>query len=297
MRKALIDFSSTALSLLVMDDGLRPVFRLRRSLAMVEFISGKGRLIDRGIEKAVEAVLHLKEAAEEVGAKNIQLIATASMRLIANHDEVGRKIRDATGLALTILSGPEEAYCAAAVNRSYAESGTALLLDIGGATCQIADLREPDMENMFSLPIGPMSLYKRLDDIFPTKKEAKAMRKHITEVLTGEMVYQGAAYDRIVLAGSTAEALLEVYADFYGRLDPEMRTMNRRMLRHLAEHLIGKSDRSGLLLRNAPEKIHVLIPAAVLVLACARYYDAEQFIYSEMGVKEGYLKLMEEGMR
>ena len=297
MRKALIDFSSTALSLLVMDDGLRPVFRLRRSLSIVEYMTKKGRLQDRGIEKVLEAVAHLKEAAEEVGARRIYLIATASMRLIANHGEVSDRIRAMTGLSLTILSGREEAYCAASVNRGYAEEESALLLDIGGATCQIADLREPDMENMFSLPIGPMSLYKRLDDIFPTKKEAKEMRRYVADVLTGEMVYQGATYDRIVLAGSTAEALLDVYADFYGRLDPEMRTMSRRMLRKLADHLLDSGDRNGILLRNAPEKIHVVIPAAILALACAKFYDTERFVYSDMGVKEGYLRILEEDNR
>ena len=88
MREALIDFSSTGLSLLVMDDGKKPVFRLRRTLSVVDFMSRKGKLMDRGIDKVAEAVLHLKDAALEVGALRIYLIATASMRLIVNHDDV-----------------------------------------------------------------------------------------------------------------------------------------------------------------------------------------------------------------
>ena len=294
MREALIDFSSTGLSLLVMDDGKKPVFRLRRTLSVVDFMSRKGKLMDRGIDKVAEAVFHLKDAALEVGALRIYLIATASMRLIVNHDDVKDRILEKTGLSLSILSGSDEAYCTAAVNREYAEDCTALLLDIGGATCQIADLREPERDNMFSLPIGPMSLYKRLDDILPTKKEIKDMRRYIIDVLAGEMVYQGASYERIVLAGSTAEALLNIYADYYGRLDSDMKMMSRKMLKRLVDHLVGSGEGRSLILMNAPEKIHVLIPAAVLALTCAKYYDSDEFIYSEMGVKEGYLRILEE---
>ena len=120
------------------------------------------------------------------------------------------------------------------------------------------------------------------------------MRRYIIDVLAGEMVYQGASYERIVLAGSTAEALLNIYADYYGRLDSDMKMMSRKMLKRLVDHLVGSGEGRSLILRNAPEKIHVLIPAAVLALTCAKYYDSDEFIYSEMGVKEGYLRILEE---
>ena len=295
MRKALIDFSSTALSLLVMDDGLRPVFRLRRSLSIVEYMTKKGRLQDRGIEKVLEAVAHLKEAAEEVGARRIYLIATASMRLIANHGEVSDRIRAMTGLSLTILSGREEAYCAASVNRGYAEEESALLLDIGGATCQIADLREPDMENMFSLPIGPVALRRFSSSLYPDEDEIREMRKEIKKVLSRELVYPGAGFGHLVLIGSNCEALYSVYADYFSLPESSLRAMDRKKLKKLIKHLLSSEERSMLFIRNAPEKVHTLIPAALLAYETASHFSADELVISDKGVKEGYLRILVEG--
>ncbi len=292
MRKAVIDFSSTALSLLVME-GTKPVFRLRQALSILDLISKKGKLSDRGIERVIDAASNLKETAVSMGADAVFFIATASMRLISNYEEVGEAIVKATGMALTILDGKEEAYCVAAVNREYADDAPALLLDLGGASAQLADLDEMDEENMYSLPIGSMSLYKRISDIYPDRKEAKELRGYVTDLLSLEMVYQGAAFERIVLAGSSAEALCRVYADYYRRDEGE-RTMERKKLRKLIDYLVSSPDRTQLLLRNAPDKVHVLIPSAILAFTVAKYFGSGQFIYTEKGVKEGYLMVLEE---
>ena len=126
MKIAVMDFSSTALSLLVADvsrESIEPLIGLRRSVSLIDYMSKKGRLSERGIEKVIEAVMYLEDAAKKVGADRIVLIATASMRLISNYSEVQESIYRATGLSFDILDGHEEAFADAEANREYASLG------------------------------------------------------------------------------------------------------------------------------------------------------------------------------
>ena len=89
MRIAVIDFSSTALSLLVEEisgEMMSSVVGLRRSVSILDYMNRKGRLSERGIEKVIDSMRYLIEAAERVGAESIRLISTASMRIISNYD-------------------------------------------------------------------------------------------------------------------------------------------------------------------------------------------------------------------
>ena len=68
MKIAVMDFSSTALSLLVAEvsrDSIEPVVGLRRTVSILDYMSRKGKLSERGVEKVVEAVTYLEEAAKK----------------------------------------------------------------------------------------------------------------------------------------------------------------------------------------------------------------------------------------
>ena len=297
MKIAIMDFSSTALSLLVAEvsrEHIEPMIGLRRSVSLIDFMSKKGKLSARGIEKIIEAVRYLEDAAKKVGSDRIVLIATASMRLVSNYSEIQEAVYQSTGLSFDILNGKEEAYADAEANREYASLGDALLLDIGGATAELADLDEEDMENMFSLPIGPVALRSFSSSLCPDEDEAREMRRKIRKVLSRELVYPGAQFGHIVLVGGNCEALYSVYSDFYRIPDSALRVMKRKKLKRLISYLVSSEEGTSLLMKNAPEKAYLLIPSAVLAYSVAKFYDADELIISGKGVKEGYLRLLME---
>ena len=297
MRIAVMDFSSTAISLLVEEvsgEMMSSVVGLRRSVSILDYMNRKGKLSSKGIERVVDSVRYLLEAADRVGAESVHLISTASMRIITNYEEVAEAVRNATGLDFIILDGRDEAYADYMANREYAALGDALLLDIGGATAELADLEEEDMENMFSLPIGPVALRRFSSSLYPDEDEIREMRKEIKKVLSRELVYPGAGFGHLVLIGSNCEALYSVYSDFYGIPDSALRVMKRKKLKRLISYLASSDDGSSLLIKNAPEKAHLLIPSAVLACTVAKYFSADELIISGKGVKEGYLRLLME---
>ena len=273
MKIGIIDFSSTAVSLLVSDiqgDMTEEVVSLRRSVSILDYLTAKGKLSDRGIEKVVDSIMFLMDSA--------------------------RKVEASTGLRIEVLDGKAEAYTDYVANRGYSTLGSALMLDVGGATAELADLEDGNMESMHSLFIGPLALSRRYDDMYPDKDEAKKLKKHIRKTLEKNGVYDGMEFEHIVLTGGNADALYRVYSDYYSLPEQNVKSMEKKKLSKLLKHLISSSERSMLFIRNAPENVHVIIPAAILVNTVASYFSSRELIVSEAGVKEGYLRLIVEGM-
>lgn len=297
MKIAVIDFSSTALSLLVADisgEMMVPVVGLRRSVSILGYMSKKGRISERGISKVVETIRYLIEAAKKVGAESVHLISTASMRLLCNYGEVSAAVTEATGLRIDNLDGQMEAYADYIANREYAALGSSLLLDIGGYSSAIADFDNGDKESMFALDIGPAALFRKYREMYPDKDEAKKLRRIISKAFVKAAVYPGRQFARIILAGSNADALYSVYADRYSIPASSLRMMERKKLKKLIDYLVSSDDRSLILIRNAPEKVHMLIPSAILADETAKVFGADELIVSDKGVKEGYLRLLVE---
>ena len=299
MKIGIVDFSSTALSLLVADvngDMVEKVVDLRRSVSILDYLTKKDKLSKRGIEKVVDSALYLLEAARKVGTQKVKMISTASMRLITNYREVASAVEAATGLSIEALDGKAEAYTDYIANRSYSTLGSVLLLDVGGATAELADMENGNMNDMYSLYIGPLTLSRRYDGMYPDEDEADDIRKHIRKALKAEKVYKGLDFHNLVLVGGTADALYRVYADYYSLPESSVKRMERKKLGKLLKHLVRSEERSMLFIRNAPENVHVLIPAAILVNTVARHFDSEELLISDKGVKEGYLRLIVEAM-
>ena len=72
--------------------------------------------------------------------------------------------------------------------------------------------------------------------------------------------------------------------------------MERKKLKKLIKYLISSDDRALILIRNVPEKVHTLIPSAVLAEEIASIFSASELIVSDKGVKDGYLRLLMEEM-
>ncbi len=297
MKIAVIDFSSTSLSLLVEEvsgEMMTPIVGLRRSVSILGYMSKKGRLSERGIAKVVESIRYLIDAAENVGAESVHIISTASMRLIRNYGDVRAAVKEATGLAIVNLDGQSEAYAGFIANREYCALGNSLMLDVGGYSSSLADLDGSGEGGMHSLDIGPAALFQIFDGIYPSKGDVKKMQKTIGKALEKNLVYPGRTFSRLVLIGSNAEALYGVYADHFGIPESSLRTMTRKKLGKLIKHLVSSDDRALILIRNVPEKVHMLIPAAVLAEEVASIFSADELIVSDKGVKDGYLRLLME---
>ena len=298
MKIGVIDFSSSGVALLVAnvaEGNFDVLLKTKRPLSINDYMK-KGRLSRRGVEKIVEVMTDVKNSAVKVGAEQLYLYATASFNAVGDFQEVTDQMTAAVGLKPTLLNGVDEAYADAVANSEYSTLGDVLLIDIGGMTCQMSDLTEIKRENSYSLEMGPYVVARDIKGMYPDEEEAKAIRKKVTKNLEKHEVFGKKKFSKIVMAGGTGDAIYNLYQDYYQISASKSKVIKRKKLSKLIDYLLTSDDRSLLIIRNASEKVHVILPAMLIAYQIAKYFDASEIVVSPYGVKEGLVRLMmEEG--
>ena len=267
MKYSVIDISSSSISMMVADTNDRIteiIFRDRASLTLLHYLDGRD-LSQRGIDKLVEAVSLMKDKCLSLGVDVVYLISTAALRAVGNFEEIGAAILNRTGLPVNAVDGQTEAYCDYIANRFYSAYESAVLLDIGGASVEICDLSADDRAQMHSLNFGILTLHNKfVEKIQPDEGEAKRIKKYVARKLDKADVPGEGRYATVVVVGTAALALYDIYAEFTDAAEPGERRMDYKKFKKLVGHLLTGRDRSKLILDVAPEKLYSVGIAAVI---------------------------------
>ncbi len=297
MRYAVVDISSTSISLLVAEgEGrvLDVVLKERENLSMLHYLEER-ELSGRGLEKLTDALMRVRTTLKNLEVDRAWLISTAAMRGIRNFDEVSAAVAARTGMPVNLIDGNTEAYCDYVSNQRYAGYDRALLLDIGGGSVEVCDFSKPAKEEMICLNFGLMGLSRRfVKGIHPTEEEARRIKKYVLKQADESGLPKKDVFKNAVLVGSILNAVYAVYADYFGVKGEEKR-IEYKKLKALTKHLVESSDRSMLILKNAPEKLYVLVTACVVLKTLLKRFDVTNIVVSDLGVKEGYLQLVLSG--
>lgn len=299
MKYAVIDISSGGLSYLIASVRNEKTEILLRERLHIGFLSymAREKLSARGIGKLTDALCEIKRTCEGLGVRRSFLIATALLRHIANREEIENAVTETTGFGVCYLDGETEAYCDFLANRYYAAYPRAILVDMGGKSVEFCDLSKSERADMRSLDFGLFDLVGRfVKKTLPTPEEAKAIKSFLKERYRKEKLPGAERYDTLVTAGASAMAVYAVYAAFTGaeREDGE-RVIHRKSFSRFVDFLLEGERRSQLILSEAPEKLSLLLPAALFLKTLFKRFDLERAIVSERGVKEGFLRLVFDG--
>lgn len=299
MKYAVIDISSSGLSFIVAETlakNTEIVFKDRMSLSLLHYMDGK-KLAPRGIEKLIDALILTKDACAELGVAVAYLISTAALRAIENFDEVSAAVTGKTGFPVNFIDGPTEAYCDLVANEYYASYDRPVLIDMGGKSMEICDLSKSGKEDMICLDFGVFDLYSKfVEEIQPSEDEAKDIKKYVKAQFDKRDLPGEGTFATAVVVGATAQAVYEIYADFAdAREEDGVKTIRYKKFKKFVKHLIEGEDRSGLIMNNAPEKLHVAVPAAIVLKTLLKRFGVGHIVVSDRGVKEGYLRLVLDG--
>lgn len=298
----IIDFSSSALSLLVArinENDNETIFNDRRSISTLDYIDKEGKLNNRGIQKIIDYYGELIQCCRNMNVSRIYAISTAGLREIKNYKEVSETIEEKTKLKVTVIDGKTEAFADYMANERYTILSAVALIDIGGASTELCDFAKANKDDMHSLPIGALSLQKEfVSEVYPTIKEVQAIKERIRHVIEKYKLPKEKCFDTAIMAGANATGLYRIYADYFNlpvKPDSE-KIIETKRLKKLAKHLVTSPDRSMLIIKNTPEKVHMMIPAAIIAKELLKRFGIKQALISDLGVKEGYLKMATKGI-
>ncbi|GAA5212245.1 MULTISPECIES: Ppx/GppA phosphatase family protein [Streptomyces] len=219
MRLGVLDVGSNTVHLLVVDahPGARPLpaHSHKAELRLAQLLDEDGAIGPDGVDRLVAVVREALQAAEDKGVEDLLPFATSAVREASNADDVLARVREETGVELTVLSGAEEARLTfLAVRRWFGWSaGKLLVLDIGGGSLEIAYGIDEEPDTAVSLPLGAGRLTAaRLPGDPPHPDDVRALRRHVrTEIArtVGDFSRFGAP-DHVVATSKTFRQLARI---------------------------------------------------------------------------------------
>ena len=290
--QAVIDVGSNTIHLLVgeVENGaVLPVTGEKISARLGAGVDKTGRIEDRRIPLAAEAIKLFGIVAQMNGVPRPTVLATSAVRDAANGEELVEEVRKKAGLEMRLISGEEEADlgfrgAVSALGEGYAWEAPALVVDLGGGSAQLilGDAAE-GAEKQVSLPLGSNRTTERFSaGDRPRSKELKDLRKAAREMLPDWNLPKKTA---VVAIGGSARAILKLTRD----------ELTVERLKKLAEELAEKP--AAVLARGeglTPERARVLPAAAATLAAILERYEKRSLTVARGGIREGAILALAE---
>ena len=140
---AAVDIGSNTTRVLVaepQEGQLRKVMEQRAYTRFDKDSKRKGKITDEKIAELAEVVTTQVRLAEELGAEAIRIVATAAIREAKNADQAAKRIAEAAGVAVEVLSEEEEgrlAFIGATKTLGHPVEGEIGVVDVGGGSSEI----------------------------------------------------------------------------------------------------------------------------------------------------------------
>ena len=256
-----------------------------------------GKLSKKGIKRLYNTLAKFKAVVDNFDdIDGVYPFATATVRDVANRNEILDLMKKDLGLDIEILSGEEEAKLAFVGASVSTEVKEGVLCDIGGGSTEIVLIGQAKVIKSNSLSIGSLSAYNDyVDGLFVDKNSKKAIEKRVTQLFDDSNIYKE-DFEILSAVGGTARAALNFYKDYYKLKDDE-RSMEAKKFDQLVNDLIKKSDKKKMrmILDIKPDRIHTLLPGMIILNEIAKFFNIKTINVSQTGVREGYVysKLLE----
>ncbi len=251
------------------------------------------RLEPATIEQAVATFRDFRQVLDRKGVplKQVRAIATSAMREAANRGELIERVREATGIAIEVISGTEEARLVSLAVRHalpQLEKQNALHIDIGGGSVEFVVLEKGQVTALESLKMGTVRLLSRfgdeddrkfarlLDEFF----EANAAK--IRELIDGTTI------DIAVGTGGNIEALGQLGRQLLDSDSP--RRLKYGQLKELGKILDGLDYRERIeKLQLRPDRADVIVPACHVLRQVLKLVGKPDLLIPGVGLAEGAL--------
>jgi exopolyphosphatase/guanosine-5'-triphosphate,3'-diphosphate pyrophosphatase len=296
-RTAVIDMGSNSFRLVVFtaaDGWWKRTDEIYLAVRIGAGLDATGELGAKPMKRALQAAEVFAHFCTATGIEpqDIQAVATSAIRDASNQAAFLGRVRAETGLEVRVLSREEEAWFGylAAVNSTTLADGA--VLDLGGGSLQLVEVLSRHPGRLGSWPLGAVRMTEHFlpDGDEASKKERKALRAHVIEMLEAEAAWLPRAGRRIVAIGGTMRNLAAAAQAEAGR--PSTGVQGYRIEREALDALIDRmasmpaSERSSIKgIKYA--RADVILAGALVVQAVLEYGGFDAIEVTEAGLREG----------
>lgn len=284
---AVIDVGSNSIRLVIYGGPKRaplPIFDEKVACGLGRGMDTEGRMSPRSVDMALRTVSRFVDIARSMRVSDIKAVATAAVRNAANGPDFRKTVERECGISLRVLSGIEEARLSALGTLCAIPAADGVMGDIGGGSLELVEIREGEIENHATLPLGTIPLLE--SGLSPEK----ARKKLIAPLLDGLPWLENAKKKTFYAVGGSWRALAKRQMEtedyplriVHGYSLSKSRALE--MAREVAEMPSGSIGSLWVLGRNRVESAPY---AAALMKTLLKKTGVNDLMFCTYGLREG----------
>lgn len=287
-RTAVIDIGSNSVRMVIFERTSRFAFHLLHETKSRVRISEKayensGNLQEAPLDRAFSALKEFSYIINEHKVHKILCIATSALRDAPNKKDFIKKVNKELNLNIKIIQGEREAYLGGIAAANLLHLDSALTIDIGGGSTELALFSEKKVTQTYSLDIGTI----RLKELFFDNNDIKGAKEYIAHEL--KKVPSDVKHEKLVGIGGTLRAISKMVMD---KEEVQFRKLHgyTYKVKHQKEYFssILKADEEELRGLGVKKERLDIIQAGLLILSTLiEHLGVKSIISSGVGVREG----------
>jgi exopolyphosphatase / guanosine-5'-triphosphate,3'-diphosphate pyrophosphatase len=257
-----------------------------------------GALDPQAMAHTMRVLQRFHRAAQARAADRVRVVATSALRDARNSRAFRDWVRTATGWKVEVISGLEEGRLIhlGIVSNARIANRRALLIDLGGGSCELTLSLQGHIVDMVSLPIGAVRLtqtFLRHDP--PKKKELEQMRGAIQREVSRIQKRLADAKLQVTIATSgTPAALSSLYAaKLRGYNESQPQTVPQAAVAKLLMELSRRNLAQRMALPGiGPRRAEIIIAGTMVFAELMHRCRLRSFRYLPLGLRDGLLAQM-----
>ena len=276
---------------------LKEIHEDREVTRLGEGVFSGGLLSPESMSETVRVLRRFNRAIQEWGTDSVRVVATAALRDARNQRAFLEWVRSTTGWTVEIISGLEEARLIhlGIVSSSRVGADSALLVDLGGGSCELTLSRKGQIRDTASLPLGAVRLTNEfLKHDPPRKSELKRLRGFVVREIRRVQDRIKSARVRAVIATSGTAAALAAVARHLARMKSRWASAaTREMMRRIVKQITRLPiDQRRSIPGIGPRRAEIICAGAVVYAELLERCQLGGFRYSALGLRDGILAQM-----
>ncbi len=287
MTYAVIDIGTNTVRLCLyrIENGKPRMVLNRRVMALLGSKVEDGSLTSEGIDAVCGALESLIALICDKRVNHTLVFATAALRNVTNTEEVLLAIRERVGLEVQVLSGEEEAiltFKGAAKEQPISEG---LIADIGGGSTELVLIKNSQVVQTVSLPIGSLTAFVQFVKKRPADAETiSAIRSHVRSMVQDHFTPEAKATVLYGIGGA-ARTAMELEKILYPGAGGAIQTLETLLAQLLDDEKLAETS----ILQASPERLDTALPGVAILCEVAALFGCERLGVCRGGVREGYL--------
>jgi exopolyphosphatase / guanosine-5'-triphosphate,3'-diphosphate pyrophosphatase len=284
--------SNTAHLLVAATDGelVMRIDNLNEWIPLGEVVSRHGEIPKDSAEQLVLAMREFRRVADAKKAESLYVFATEGMRMARNHEQVLKKILKETGVAVDIISPEREAELSfSGVHLDTRNIDASIFFEVGGGSVQVAALEDGMIVERCSLALGTGRVIAEAGLTNPcTELALGAAKNYIRRQLKLCPITKRGGL--AILSGGVGRGL-------WRALHPDGdKLLSKFEIDYLRNSVIKlPTDRITSRFNVKQRRAATLLPGSIVYLELMDYFQIDQMIVSEFGVREGAILEMATG--